>query len=514
MKSINFPLLLILLFYTPLIIGQDGIRLNTEEATESYTLFETFFSSYLVDNCGDIVNEWNVAFTDNHVKLLPNGNIVYIKNNRVFVRDWDDNLISQTSYNANNISLEYEVIVLENGNFLCIAREVLTENELRALGYDINFGSPMYMDMIVEIDPTINEIVWQWNIKDHMIQDRSNSINNFGSVKDNPRKLDMGAISDFDWEQRETFMINGFDYNPGLDLIALSVRKMGEVVIIDHSTTTEEARGSTGGTHGHGGDALFRWGNPQNYERGNNSDRYLYFQHNPNWIEHGPNKGKIIMFNNGLSEYNYSSIEIIDPSVDNNGHFILPSDEPFSLDSSPTSINVTTGSPFFRSGYTSGAKVLPNGNIYVTVGQSERLFEINPERDLVWEYYIEDAGYIFRSEKYPVNYSGFDGKDLTPQGPLEFPASSYNCELISTSTSEVNVEETQINIKQDDYHLILNSKNNATFRYSIFDINGQLINSSAGNNFYNIDKSNLVSGNYVIHSTSKKDNDVQLVFIK
>ena len=95
-------------------------------------------------------------------------------------------------------------------------------------------------------------------------------------------------------------MINGMDYNVELDQIALSVRKISEVVIIDHSTTTEEARGSSGGRYGHGGDILYRWGNPQNYDQGNASDRTLYYQHNPNWIEHGEHKGKLIIHNNGL----------------------------------------------------------------------------------------------------------------------------------------------------------------------------------------------------------------------
>ena len=55
---------------------------------------------------------------------------------------------------------------------------------------------------------------------------------------------------------------NGLDYNSALDQIALSCRGMNEVYIIDHSTTTEEAVGHTGGNAGKGGDILYRWGNP------------------------------------------------------------------------------------------------------------------------------------------------------------------------------------------------------------------------------------------------------------
>ena len=55
---------------------------------------------------------------------------------------------------------------------------------------------------------------------------------------------------------------NAIAYNPQRDEIALSVLGNNEIWIIDHSTTTEEARGSTGGNSGKGGDILYRWGNP------------------------------------------------------------------------------------------------------------------------------------------------------------------------------------------------------------------------------------------------------------
>jgi hypothetical protein len=40
--------------------------------------------------------------------------------------------------------------------------------------------------------------------------------------------------------------MNSIDYNPELDQIAMSVRGNSEVWIIDHGTTTAEAKGHTG----------------------------------------------------------------------------------------------------------------------------------------------------------------------------------------------------------------------------------------------------------------------------
>ena len=59
---------------------------------------------------------------------------------------------------------------------------------------------------------------------------------------------------------------------------------MNEIYVIDHSTTTEEAAGHSGGLSGKGGDILYRWGNPQNYQRGNSQDQILISQHSVNWI--------------------------------------------------------------------------------------------------------------------------------------------------------------------------------------------------------------------------------------
>jgi len=513
MKFIEITKVILFTFCIYPLFGQFGIQLNSEEAEESYTLFETGFRTYLIDNCGEILNEWDLRNTDNHSKLMPNGDLIYIKDNEVIIRDWDDNIIKRTGYDNPNIILEYEVIVLPSGNYLCLGREVLDFDDFVELGYNLTVGFPRFMDVVVEIDPNTERIVWLWNIKDHMIQERNNTLNNYGIVADSPRKLNMDTISTYDWLNTETFMLNGFDYNPELDLIALSVRKMSEVVIIDHSTTTSEAATSSGGNYGHGGDILFRWGNPRNYKRGSFSDRELYYQHNPNWIEHGEHKGKLMIFNNGLSARFYSSVEIIDPQIDSNGDFVLPPSSPFQLSSALISYNVTTTGTLFSSGYTSGAKVLPNGNIFVTEGQSGRLFEMTQNGDIVWEYIIEDAFYIFRSEKYPISYSAFEGKDLEPQGVVENDPSTYACDLYTSSYDIIKQNYLDVTVTQNINHLIVQSKEQEAFDLSIYNMNGQLISKLASNDLHTVNKSILHQGQYILQMTSENKFGAKSVFV-
>ena len=72
-------------------------------------------------------------------------------------------------------------------------------------------------------------------------------------MADHPERVDINFYRNTraDW-----LHMNAIDYNPQLDQIILSVKNFSEVWIIDHSTTTLEAAGSSGGNSGMGGDIL------------------------------------------------------------------------------------------------------------------------------------------------------------------------------------------------------------------------------------------------------------------
>jgi len=449
-----------------------GVQLHTNDASDGYTLFysQPVDASILIDTCGRIVNKWQHDTPVFHPKLTKNGSLLFLKSSgtidseSIIEINWDNSSILETHLADSSIYLTYEVIALEN-SYLAIGRKRISGIELINKGFvtlrdDVDYG----IDVIVEIEKESGKVLWLWDISDHLIQDEDPNLPRYGEVSNHPELIDPQAISRNDWPQ-EFFMINGMDYNEKLDQIALSIRKLSEILIIDHSTTLEEASGSTGGTYGKGGDLLYRWGNPANYGRGNETDQQLFYQHNPNWIEYGEHQGKMIIFNNGIfrDSTDFSSIDIIQLPIDSQGNYNIHTENAF--DPSEPDFRYTSNE--FYSGYQSGAKVLPNGNIYITEGDDTRYFEITPGKEIVWEYFgFRTSSY--RSEKYSASYEGLANRELIGTGTVESPSSDYDCLQVDIQEPFV---ENHVKVTND----LLTINNSAQIEVRIYDRIGRLL---------------------------------------
>jgi hypothetical protein len=509
LKLIGITLIIFFLFFTHAASqNPNGIKLNTNEAFDGYTLIQNDVNTYLINNCGEILKTWeDFNYATFHPKLIENGSLVFIGDNSVVEVKWDGSM-KEVSHGEEGLNLRYELVVLPNGNYLCVGRRDLFRIGFRNIGYAIPGTDPSEIDVVVELDKDTGEIVWEWNIKDHVIQERDPAVTNYGILSEHPELLNLDAISTFDWNFQESFMINGMDYNAELDLIVLSVRKLSEIIIIDHSTTTEEAAGHTGGNHGKGGDILYRWGNPENYRSGTPDDRQLYFQHNPNWIDEGPHAGKLIIYDNGLSRPgtgyggSYSTVPIISLPIDSDGKFVKEEFIAFEPMEPDVVFDGRNDAGRFYSGYTSGAAILPNDNIFITQGSRNALIELNPQGEKVWEYIVFRGGYIFRAEKYPKDYPGFDRLTLTPQGTIENPPSDYDCELLFSNTEKIELENIFVNVRNNPSNSPeVNIKNleRVNIQYTIHNLFGQKLIDVEDNGVDIIfDISNLPVSSYIL----------------
>ena len=325
--------------------------------------------------------------------------------------DWDGNVVWEYVCSSDTYLQHHSAEVLPNGNILLVAWEYKTGQEALDAGRDPNLleNGEFWPDSILEIEPTgetSGEIVWEWHAWDHLVQDQDASKANYGVVSDHPELIDLNYTlqTSADWTH-----INSVDYNAELDQILLSVHNFGEIWIIDHSTTTEEAAGHSGGSSGCGGDLLYRWGNPQAYGAGDGGDQILFGQHDAQWIADGlPGEGHILIFNNGLGRTGsrYSSVDEIIPPLHQDGSY----DRVFDPDI--LCWRYTAGNPtdFFAQNI-SGAQRLPNGNTLICSGPDGYFFEVTPDGDTVWNYTTQ--GSCFNIERYAPDYSGFAGTELS-----------------------------------------------------------------------------------------------------
>ena len=437
-----------------------GIFLNDSVAYNGYTLFAptNYDHVYLIDNCGYKVHEWECANYPNHMAyLLEDGSLIrtgkvsspyFNAGGTCGVIDcysWDGELLWEFEYNAQLYHQHHDIAPMPNGNVLFIAWNKYPASEAIANGKDPEMlHKSVWMDRILEYDPTANAIVWEWNSWDHLVQDFDETKLNYGVVADHPEKIDInyneasypgGTV---DWMHS-----NGIDYNAELDQIIISVRNYSEVWIIDHSTTTEEAAGSTGGNYGKGGDILYRWGNPEAYGRGNENDKMLDAMHDPIWIPDTLPDGKgIMVFNNKYTDFQ-SAVVVFGPPSDSPGFYTEPGNDAYG----PEDYSWKYTEDGFFSPAVSGAQRLPNGNTLICNGNQGYFFEVtHDDKDKVWEYQspVSVFGPLsqgsnpsdiqqFKIRRYGPEYAAFEGRDLTPGDPVELDPWAYDCTIYNDS---------------------------------------------------------------------------------
>jgi len=311
---------------------------------------------------------------------------------------WDGTVVWDFRYNTNGVLSHHDVKSLPNGNVLLIAWETKTRTDAIAAGRNPSYVSSVGFqpDHIIEVQPTgptSGTIVWQWHVWDHLIQDYDSSKANYGVVGNHPELVDINYVtsSGSDWMHT-----NSIDYNEEFDQLLISVHNFNEVWVIDHSTTTEEAAGHTGGNSGKGGDLLYRWGNPQAYRAGTSSDKKLFSQHDATWIKPGyPGEGDILVFNNGGNRPGdvYSSVDEFVPPVNANGEYYLAPGSAYGPTAQTWIYTASPPTSFYASNIC-GAQRLPDGNTLICNGQTGKIFEVTPAGTTVWQY--NSGGQVFK----------------------------------------------------------------------------------------------------------------------
>lgn len=465
---------------------------------------------YLLNNCGEIVHTWENDIDmrpGNTAYITPEGNLVRTSrpsntsDDVIFaggggatidVLDWDGNIVYSYTENNENARLHHDIEVLPNGNFLAVSWEYKTNEEAINAGRDsLNLSQEvLWPDYIFEMNPDTGEKVWEWHVWDHLIQDFDETKENFGVVGDHPELVDINY--DTNDGKSDWMHTNAIDYHPLYNQIMISVPTFHEVWIIDHSTTTEQAAGSTGGSYGRGGDIIYRWGNPETYRAGDSTDQKLFYQHDTHWnldyLSPGHKDfGKVAVFNNRVGT-DFSTANIFDPMFDDYEENYMIMDGQYI----PSDFDVTITHPTPQNMYSTGLssfQQLPNDNYLITVGRFGYSFEITPNNEIVWEYVTPIRGGVsiaqgdsltinnnltFRCHRYPLDYDAFSGKDLTSKGWIELEPNEDYCAQLTDTDDLIGLQRIKLYPVPANrmLNIDLKSINNTV---EIFNLNGQKV---------------------------------------
>jgi len=452
-----------------------------------YTLFCMAREQYLIDGDGRVVHEWRSQRDVFSVYLSPDGLLLRDGSENVDapcfkaggaagvieVVTWNNEPV--WSYNAvpySSYLSHHDLEFLPNGHvlMLCWARKSKEEAIAAGRRPDLLPEDEVWDNIVYELAPDGKgsaNIVWQWSLWDHLVQDYDPSKANYGDVRAHPELFDInfcpaggvkgqrnrdtlkedgcgrspaqlevpmqgnGKTGGKDW-----IHANSVSWDPVRDQVVVSFNVPNEIVVVDHSTSMEEAAGHTGGKRGKGGDILFRYGNPQVPRRGTELDHKLFNQHSVNFLRGVPGEGNILLFNNGRApDRHWSSVD----------EYALPDKDGVYPDDASAQLVWSFGPKIGRAGsfyctHISGCQRLPNGNTLITLGPQGTLVEVTKAGEEVWRYVspvlrcegavafarqgdvrVAGAYSLFRALRYTADFPAFSlpGVTLVPGRYLE-----------------------------------------------------------------------------------------------
>ena len=349
--------------------------------------------AYIMDKEAKILHEWPLTNNlGNDAFLLPDGRLLASletddpkitlggQGGKIQFVDADGTVLWNFDYSSEESETHHDVELLPNGNVLAMVWEKRTMQEAEAAGSTL--GIDVFPDALIEVNPTTDEIVWEWHVWDHIIQEADDTKANFGVVADNPQLINVNYVPN---ERGDITHGNGISYDASKDLIYLSSNFFHEIWVIDHSTTTAEAAASSGGNFDKGGDLLYRFGNPEAYNNPEGT-RLFFNNHYPNLLS-GTDAGKVLVFVNGAGFDQSTVYELELPASFN----LLPN-----TDNEPT-ISWSFTDPELFSDRVSGAVRLPNGNTMITEGDFG-LWEVSRFGEVLWKF--EGPGFYWRAYHY------------------------------------------------------------------------------------------------------------------
>lgn len=412
---------------------------NPAEATPGYTLLYPHNqpNAFLINACGEVVHSWEGALDQrpgNTAYLQPNGDLILtwrpasIAGNPIWAggggatverRTWDNEVIWTYTQNDDSARFHHDIAPMPNGNVLAICWERVDSATAVADGRlpELLDASGLWYEKVVELQPDGAggaEVVWEWKMRDHLVQNIDPQGANYGDPAAFPGRIDVNYSTE-SGAPADLVHMNSIDYNPLNDHILMSAPEYDEIWIIDHSALSD-------------GDLKWRWGNPEAYGSGDSTQHHLHYQHDANWVDApyqnpSPFFGRISVFNNRVPDAGgqHSELTVVAPPYDDYENTYLYDGGVFAPAAAEFTWAATDTASFGSSGLSS-FQPLQGPRFLVCEGRSGRTSEITLAGDTVWQYVtpfqagqpvaqgtelLQGANLTFRATRYPENYPAF-----------------------------------------------------------------------------------------------------------
>ena len=292
---------------------------DPERAYRGYTMFTPSRgrNTYLIDMNGEVIHTWPIpaSWRDPEIRenarLLEDGMLARSETvadgstpGTYQLVDWDGAVVWEYESDREDLSGHHDFRFIRNPKLgqrtlIYSATRETPHEKILALGADpaLRESYDSRPDGLVEVDMDGN-IVWEWNISDHVVQDFDPNLPGYGVVSEHPGKLDInfGPGVSGNW-----IHMNGWDFNEVLDHVAINNSRMSEFYVVDHGATF--VPGDPGRSRelaaSDAGDFIYRWGNPCVSNTGecpsmtaeglstSNGHQQLFFSHDIQWIDAG-----------------------------------------------------------------------------------------------------------------------------------------------------------------------------------------------------------------------------------
>ncbi len=347
---------------------------KSDRCCDGYNLISGTGVVKLVDMDGTIFHQWNIDTNQyigfiHRARLLANGRLMLLFGHNGMesrVVEFDCKGKETWSYRPTNFA-HHDVWPTDKGTIFLMCHAYLPDAYRERITDPVRRAVSVFGDELIEVDRTGN-VIWRWVQHEHMDVNWCNPI---PANRDWIGGPDNNTISD--WTHTNTIQAlpenkwhdaGDQRFKPGN--VLQSLRQLDTINIIDKAS----------------GEIV--WSYTGDYNGG------MSGQHEPHMIEKGlPGAGNILVFDNGASPYKDLAHAGCSYVLE-----INPSDNSLAW--------VYDDGQRFYSRFTANCQRLPNGNTLILEAACRRLFEVTPDKEIVWEHILTDPAQ--RVYRYPKKH--------------------------------------------------------------------------------------------------------------